>query len=178
MEREEKLRRLTDRLGVTAEEAAGALDAVGGDLLDAALWLERTKSATQRVVHTHSTAAPTPQPGATGEEAGPKTPTGDQAGEIFSALLSGLVTHPILNGVSLERKGQSVTTIPGAILVALFLVRFWVVPALFAVWLLLGLHCRWVGPQWDNSHLNNAWAALEDKAAGLRESMKGGQHHG
>ena len=61
MEREEKIRRLADRLGVTAEEAANALDEAGGDLLDAALRLERAKPAGERVAHTHSTAAPTPE---------------------------------------------------------------------------------------------------------------------
>lgn len=178
MEREEKIRRLADRLGVTVEEAAAALDAAGGDLLDAALRLERAKPDNERVVHTHSTATPSPQPGTKGGETDPQTPAGDRAVEILLTLFTGLVTHPVLNGVRLEHKGRSVTTIPGAVLVALLVVRFWVVPVLFAAWLLVGLHFQWVGPQWDDPHLNDAWATLEDKAAGLRESMKGGQRRG
>ena len=178
MEREEKIRHLVDRLGVTYEEAAQALDEAGGDLLEAALRLERAKPAGERTVHTHSTAASAPEAGVDDGEGKTPPPAADRVTEILMALVTGLMTHPILNGVRLERKGNPVTTIPGVILLALLVVRFWVLPVLFAIWLFIGLHFQWVGPQWDNPHLNDAWAILEDKAAGLRESMKGGQRHG
>lgn len=178
MEREEKLRRLVERLNVTTEEAAGALDAAGGDLLDAALRLERSKAAGERTVHTHSTAAAAPETGADEGETKTQSPTGDKVTEVLIALLTGLVTHPILNGVRLEQKGGNTATVPAVILLALLLVRWWVVPALFAVGLLAGWKFKWTGPQWDNASLNAAWAVLEDKVAGLRESMKGGHRRG
>ena len=56
MERQEKILRLSERMKVSLEEAARALDEAGGDLLDAALLLERDKDAGERVVHIHSTA--------------------------------------------------------------------------------------------------------------------------
>ena len=43
MERQEKILRLSERMKVSLEEAARALDEAGGDLLDAALLLERDK---------------------------------------------------------------------------------------------------------------------------------------
>lgn len=181
MEREEKLRRLVERLNVTQEEAANALDAAGGDLLDAALRLERDKPAGERTVHTHSTAAaiaPAPETSGGEETAKAQTPAGDKVTEVLIAVLTGLVTHPILNGVRLEKEGGHIVTVPAVILLALLLARYWTVPALFAVGLLAGWSFRWVGPQWDNVHLNAAWAALEGKAAQLRESMKGGHRRG
>ncbi len=178
MEREEKLCRLVERLNVTAEEAAAALDGAGDDLLDAALRLERDKSAGERTVHTHSTAATAPETGSDAGETKTRSPTGDRAAEIVLALLTGLVTHPVLNGVRLGKEGGQLTTVPAVILLALLLVRWWVAPALFAVGLLAGWNFRWTGPQWDNASLNAAWAVLEDKAAGLRESMKGGHRRG
>lgn len=178
MEREEKIRRLAERLNVTTEAAAAALDGAEGDLLDAALRLERDKAAGEQTVHTHSTAAAASETGADEGAATTQLPAGDRAAEIVLALLTGLVTHPILNGVRLEQKGGNTATVPAVILLALLLVRWWVAPALFAVGLLAGWRFKWTGPQWDNVHLNAAWAALEGKVAGLRESMKGGHRRG
>lgn len=179
MEREEKIQRLAERMKVTPEEAARALDETGGDLLDAALLLERGRRAEERVVHSHSTAAaaaqlPAPAAGTAGEEAS----TEAKAKEIAMAILSGLVNHPILNGVELTHHGKRLTTIPGAILLLLLVVRFWVAPALFLVGLMVGWHFTWVGPQWNNNCLNTAWGWLEEKVALWREKMQNEKPHG
>lgn len=180
MERQEKIERLTEHLKVSPEEAAKALDAAGGDLLDAALLLERGKNAGERAVHTHSTAAAmeAAAPPVAQEAAKKEGVTGDKVTEIITALLLGLVTHPILNGVCMEQKGKRIAVIPGGILVALFLVRWWVVVGLATVGLFAGWHFTWTGPQWGNAQLNAVWALLESKVTQFRESMKTDRPHG
>lgn len=180
MEREEKIQRLAARLGVTEEAAAKALDAADGDLLDAALLLERDKDAGEQVVHTYSTAAAAAQLPASvpGETAKADIPTEAKAKEIVLAILNGLVTHPILNGVELEYKGKRLAVIPAGILLALLLVRWWILPCLTAVGLLVGWKFLWSGPQWGNATLNEAWEALENTVAVWREKMKSDKPHG
>lgn len=178
MEREEKILRLAERMKVTTEEAARALDETGGDLLDAALLLERGRGAEERVVHSHSTAAAAaqlPVPDGTAEE---KVSAEAKAKEIAMAILLGLVNHPILNGVELTHHGKQLTTIPGVVLLLLLVVRFWVAPALFLVGLMVGWHFTWVGPQWNNNDLNTAWGWLEEKVALWREKMQNEKPHG
>lgn len=181
MEREEKIQRLAARLGVTEEAAAKALDAAGGDLLDAALLLERDKDAGEQMVHTYSTAAAIAQQSAAapgGETAKADIPTETKAKEIVLAILNGLVTHPILNGVELEYKGKRLAVIPAGILLALLLVRWWILPGLTAVGLLMGWKFLWSGPQWGNATLNEAWGTLENTVAVWREKMKSDKPHG
>lgn len=181
MEREEKIQRLAERLGVTEEAAAKALDAAGGDLLDAALLLERDKDAGEQVVHTYSTAAAVAQQPAAapdGETAKADIPTETKVKEILTAVITGLFTHPILNGVELEYKGKRLAVIPGGILLALLLVRWWVLPALTAVGLLVGWRFIWSGPQWGNAILNETWGTLENTVALWREKMKSDKPHG
>lgn len=174
MEREEKIRRLAERMKVTPEEAAKALDEAGGDLLDAALLLERGRRAEEQVVHSHSTAAAAAQlPAATAapaEEDGPSA--GELAKTIAVAVLTGLVTHPILNGVEVSQNGKRLTVIPGVILLLLLVVRWWIAPALFTVGLFAGWHFAWSGPQWSCPQLNAAWGKLEDAADRFRTDMK------
>lgn len=181
MEREEKIERLAERMKVSAEEAAKALDEAGGDLLDAALLLERGRAAGERVVHTHSTAAaaaaqlPAAAPG--GATAKEETSTEAKVKEILTAVLTGLFTHPILNGVELEYHGKRLAVIPAGVLVALLLVRYWIVLGLVAVGLLVGWKFTWSGPQWGNATLNTVWDTLEDTVSGWREKMKSSKPH-
>lgn len=179
MERQEKIERLAERMKVTQEEAARALDEAGGDLLDAALLLERGRSAGERVVHTHSTAAaaaqlPAAMPGETARE---EPTTEAKVKEIITAVVTGLFTHPILNGVELEYKGKRLAVIPAGVLLALVLVRYWIALGLVAVGLLVGWKFTWSGPQWGNATLNAAWDTLEDTVAGWREKMKSEKPH-
>lgn len=179
MERQEKIQRLAERMKVTQEEAARALDEADGDLLDAALLLERGRVAGERVVHTHSTAAaaaqaPTAVPGGTAKE---EISTEAKVKEILAAVLTGVFTHPILNGVELEYQGKRLAVIPAAILLALFLVRYWIVLGLVAVGLLVGWKFTWSGPQWGNATLNAVWDTLENTVTGWREKMKNDRPH-
>lgn len=178
MEREEKIRRLTERMQVTPEEAARALDETGGDLLDAALLLERGKAAGEQVVHSYSTAAAAQMPAASAEAAGEEPSVESKAKEIAVAILTGLVNHPVLNGVEIAHQGRRLTTIPAVILLLLLAARYWVVLGLFAVGLLVGWNFTWVGPQWNNDCLNTAWGRLEEKTAQWREKMKNEKPHG
>lgn len=181
MEREEKIERLAERMKVSAEEAAKALDEAGGDLLDAALLLERGRNPGERVVHTHSTSAasaaqlPAAAPGGAAKE---EVSTEAKVKEILTAVLTGLFTHPILNGVELEYHGKRLAVIPAGVLLALLLVRYWIVLGLVAVGLLVGWRFTWSGPQWGNAALNAVWDTLEDTVSGWREKMKSNKPHG
>lgn len=176
MERQEKIERLAERMKVTQEEAARALDEAGGDLLDAALLLERFRAAGERVVNTHSTAAAAALslPEAEGETDQTAASAEDKAKEIVQAVLTGLFTHPILNGVRISYRDKELTTIPAGILLALLLVRWWIVPGLVAVGLMAGWDFAFTGPQWGSAALNAAWKRLEDKVGQWREKMKNG----
>lgn len=181
VERQEKIERLAERMKVSAEEAAKALDEAGGDLLDAALLLERGRAAGERVVHTHSTAAaaaaqmPAAVPGGAAKE---EVSAEAKVKEILTAVLTGLFTHPILNGVELEYHGKRLAVIPAGVLLALLLVRYWIVLGLVAVGLLVGWRFTWSGPQWGNAALNAVWDTLEDTVSGWREKMTSNKPHG
>lgn len=179
MERQEKILRLSERLKVSLEDAARALDESGGDLLDAALLLERDRNGGEQVVHTHSTAAQAaPAPDAGEKEKPQDGATGDKVTAILTAVVVGLVTHPILNAVEVSYKGRRLAVIPAGILLALLLVRWWVLPALGAVGLLVGWRFAFQGPQWSDPQLNAAWGRLETAAERWREKMKNEKPHG
>ena len=180
MERQEKILRLSERMKVSLEEAARALDEAGGDLLDAALLLERDKDAGERVVHIHSTAANAvaATAAAASQEAAKGPSTEKKVKEILGAMIEGLFTHPILNGVVLEYKGKRLAVIPAGILLALLLVRWWILPGLTAVGLLVGWKFTWSGPQWGNAALNEVWGTLENTVERWREKMKSDRPHG
>lgn len=159
MDRQEKIARLVERMKVTEQEAAEALDAAGGDLLDAALRLQQSHPEEETVVNTHSTAAQAVQAAPYREEA--EDAGKIDGGEIVSAVLSGLFTHPILNGVEVYYKGRRFAAIPALALVGMVLWAFWALAGLTAVSLCTGCHIAFSGPQWNNGQLNTAWTRLE-----------------
>ncbi len=64
------------------------------------------------------------------------------------------------------------------ILLALLLVRWWILPGLTAVGLLVGWKFTWSGPQWGNAALNEVWGTLENTVERWREKMKSDRPHG
>lgn len=142
MEHEEKITRLCSQLGVGREAAQAALEQSDGDLLDAALLLERGREPELRRAGRYSTAQPPAQ----------TQPSATEPGERFSAQLwqffRGLVTHPLANALEVGTRERVVTTVPAVILLALLLVAFWITLGLLAVGVLAGCRFTLVGPEW------------------------------
>lgn len=167
MDRESQIEKLTQTLGVDAQSAARALDAAGGDLLDAALALEGERPAQDRRVAVYSTARPQPEP----PPAAQRPPVGDDV----LLLLRGLVTHPVTNTLRVSYAGRLITAVPAVILVLLPLVAFWTTLCLLALGVLLGCSFTLDGPQWSIESFNSALEALRLRVSQWRTKLLKGR---
>lgn len=154
MDHEEKLARLCDQLGVGREAAQAALEQSADDLLDAALLLERGRAPELRRAGSYSTAQPPVQSLTSAPE------PGEQLSAQLWQFFRGLLTHPLANALEIRTRERVVTTVPAVILLALFLVAFWITTGLLALGVLIGCRFTLVGPDWDIPAWNTILADL------------------
>lgn len=153
MEREEKIRRLCEKLGVSQTAAQTALEQTADDLLDAAALLELGRAPELRRVGHYATeqrdAPATPVPAAE-----PQRELGARLWQFFR----GILTHPLANSLEVRTRERVVTTVPAGVLAALFIVAFWVTVSLLCLGVLTGCRFTLLGPDWDIPQWNTVLA--------------------
>lgn len=157
---QEKAEKLAARTGVTLSQASAALEHTGGDLLGAALLLER-RGAGAPV----SGGFFTTRPGGTQDGPLPTSPLDQnrqgskkdwkvQAGGLLRALLD-VLRHCTVNQLEVWRKGELLTSVPVIILIMLLVVAIWVSIALLVIGAIAGCEYRFSGPELDAGHINS-----------------------
>ena len=187
----EKVERLCAQTGVSEAAARAALEQTGGDLLEAALLLERAGQIPTVEGGTYSTAsgpagsAGTAPGGTNGSRSGRKAkrPAGGEGKKAAAKAASPKEWETFFRAVwdvfvhgrwEVWRKGKRTVAIPLWVMVILLCVRFPLVLIVLAVCLLADCRYRLTGPDFNgrkeiNGFLDGAYALVRDLLGEVRE---------
>jgi fatty acid desaturase len=168
----EQVERLREKANVSYDDAKTALDASGGDLLDAMIYLERMgKIEPPENNGTYSTVNQMPQ------EPEQKSQSEDyyRAGETFSGLmgrffkwLGRIIAKGNKNTFEVTKNNQTLISLPVTVLVLLLLFAFWVVVPLIIIGLFFGCRYMFRGSDFEGTCVNK----MMDSAANAAENLK------
>lgn len=169
----EQVEKLREKANVSFAEAKEALDATGGDLLEALIYLEN-----------QGKVAPPPGGGSyssSGKEE--KEPAADSSreetyescGEVFrkiGKLCVRIIHKGNSNYFEAERIGETVISCPVTILVILLLFLFWVIVPLMILGLFFGFRYRFRGNDLGKESINKVMDSASNTAEEIKRSIK------
>ena len=173
----EQVEKLRERANVSYDEAKAALDATGGDILEALIYLEKQGKVKPPEGNGYYRSD--------GEPEAPKTERKDRGqpredgGESFTALLARfgrfclrLLHKGNVNTFDVIKGNECKASVPVTVLVVLLIVAFWVVLPLIVIGLFFGLHYRFQGPDLGRNPVNRAMDSAADAAEDLKKSVE------
>lgn len=155
----EMTEKLSEKMGVTMEQAKAALEACDWEMLDAALLLEKEKGE-NREAYTTEQAPRAEEPGKKGDFKG--------AMKNIGSIIRKVINCGNRNRLVIERKGETIIELPVTVVVLLLIVSFWVTLPLLVVGLFTGFRYSFNGPELGRDSVNSAM----DKAAEVAEKVK------
>ncbi|MDO4355560.1 MAG: DUF4342 domain-containing protein [Clostridia bacterium] len=162
----EMAEKLSEKTGVTLEEAKLALEACDWDLLDAALLLEKESGETQKAEYTTKQE---PRKTAQGEEH-------DGHWRITMKNIGKLICRAVScgnrNRFEISRKGEMVMELPITVMVILLIVAFWVCIPLLVIGLFTGFRYSFSGPEFGRESINKAMNQAADAAEKVKDEFK------
>ena len=172
MDQLEKAEKIREKTGVTYEEAKAALDAAGGDILDALVYLENQGKVKEPEVSVYTTkeedtgsSEAFQEASRSYESAGKKT-FGDHV-KNFIRWCGKLVKKGCENFFIISKGGEELATLPVLVLLLLML-AFWAVVPLMIVGLFFGFSYSFRGAITESVDVNTAC----EKAAEAAENIK------
>lgn len=174
----EKAERLAARTGASPERARAALEQTEGDLLKAALLLERWGDV-QRPPNGFYSTRPGAQRTAGGASASKDGGTSEswqsRAGALGGVILD-ILRHCTVNRMEVWRGERQLTAVPVLILILLLVVAVWAIAPLLLIGLAAGCRYCFVGPELRaeqvNALLEEAGQALQKAVSRLREECR------
>lgn len=171
----EQVERLRKKANVSYDEAKAALEACGGDLLDAMIYLER-----QGKVKSEGGAYSSRQEQASAiAELPPESrEKGSRFGDLlrrFGSFLMGLLRRGNENFLDIYRRGELRTSMPVTVLAVLLLFAFWFTLPLMAVGLFFGFRYRFSGPDLGKPVVNESMDYVAEAAEDLKNTIRGGK---
>ena len=159
----EMAEKLSERMGVTMEEATAALEACDWEMLDAALMLERQHGAKGQEVYSTQSA----QERDDGERESAKK---ERRGLVatLGELLRKALSLGNRNHFEVRRGDEQLLEMPVTVLVVLMLFAFWVCLPLLVIGLFAGFRYSFSGAELGRDSVNSAM----DKAAEVAEKVK------
>lgn len=172
MDQLEKVEKIREKTGVTYEEAKTALEAAGGDVLDALVYLEGKGKIREPEVSVYSSGAKEDsseefKQAAQKYDDSTRETFGDQV-KKFMKLCGRLIQKGCENFFIVEKKQEEILTMPVIVLVLLLVFAFWIVLPLMVVGLFCGFRYHFKGAITRSVDVNYAC----DKAAEAAESIK------
>ena len=149
----EMTEKLSEKMGVSMEEAKAALEACDWDMLDAALMLEKEHGAQKEAYSTKQAQ----------REATDDRKEGRSVMKKIFEVLRRVVACGNRNRFEVRRKGseETVLDMPVTAMVLLLIFAFWVCVPLLVIGLFAGFHYAFRGAELGRQSINNAM----DKAA-------------
>ena len=156
----EMTEKLSEKMGVSMEEAKTALEASDWDMLDAALLLEKEHGGEQRAYSTRQENRDE------GEQTGHR---GDRVVSRLGALVKRVLTVGNRNRFEVRRKNaeEIVLDMPATAMVLLLIFAFWVCVPLLVIGLFAGFRYSFSGAELGREGINNAM----DKAAAAADKV-------
>ena len=172
MDQLEKAEKIREKTGVTYEEAKAALDAAGGDILDALVYLENQGKVKEPEVSVYTTedgeetASDAFQEASRSYESAEKKTFGDHV-KNFIRWCGKLVKKGCENFFIISKGGEELATLPVLVLI-LLLLAFWAVVPLMIVGLFFGFSYSFRGAITESVDVNSAC----EKATEAAETIK------
>ncbi len=170
----EQVEKLRAHANVSYEEARAALEAAGGDMLEAIILLEKEGKTHGRAA-SHSTLSPVPaQDRDTGWQYGQKSGQSEFS-RVMKRLWENfcrLVRMGNANNFEVWRDGRCAIRFPVTLLVLAAVFFFWLAAVLVVVGLFTGCTYRFTGPDLDGSSAGSAANRAMDAAARTAEDIK------
>lgn len=170
----EQVEKLRERANVSYDEAREALEAAGGDMLEALIYLEKKG----KVQPPQGNGYYSSEQARNHPQAGPYRPADYGRGETFGSLMKrfGRFCLKILhkgniNTFEVLKGDESKAAVPVTVLVLLLLFAFWVVLPLLIIGLFFGLRYRFHGPDLGSPSVNRAMDNVADAADDLKHSV-------
>ena len=158
----EMAEKLSEKMGVTLEQATAALEACDWEMLDAALMLEKEKGEARQ--EAYSTEAEPPKD----EEAETRKARGRNVVRSLGTLIRDAVNLGNRNRFEVRKGDDVVLELPVTVLVLLLIFAFWVCIPLLVIGLFIGYHYTFSGAELGRDSVNHAM----DKAAEVAEKVK------
>lgn len=177
----EQVEKLREHASVSYEEAKAALEACGGDLLDAMVYLERqgkvkgpeggasyrTDWGEKAIMRTAAGSSG----GGSGTGAGNAKSAARSAADSFWRTLGDLLKKGISNHFEVLRKGELLFSIPVIVLIFLLLFTFWITLPLMILGLFLGCSYHFRGPELGTDAVNNVAQSASDVAEDIKKAF-------
>ncbi len=171
----EQVEKLREKANVSFEAAKAALEATGGDLLEALILLERQGKVDAPSdgggYYNSAKTAQEPRP-----EPEPARPTN---GETFGGLMkrlgrfcSKLLHKGNTNTFEVYRYDQLKANLPITALVLMLVFMFWITIPLLIVGLFFNFHYRFSGPDLGRDDVNNAMNSASKAAEDIKRSVQ------
>ena len=173
MDQLEKVEKIREKTGVTYEEAKAALDAAGGDVLDALVYLESQGKIKEPEVSVYTTKEDESgnsdafQQASQPYEAASKETFGDQV-KKFVKWCGKLVKKGCENFFIISKGSEELATLPVLVIVLLLVFAFWLTVPVLVVGLFFGFKYSFRGAITESVDVNTAC----EKAAEAAESIK------
>lgn len=174
----EHVERLREKANVSFEEAKAALDAVGGDLLDALIYLEKQGKVNPPVTGGFYTSQDSG--GTQTNQSNGGSACRQRQGESFGDMLKRffqfcvkIITRGNNNYFEAEKNGETVISCPVTILVILLCFLFWVIVPLVIIGLFFGFRYRFRGNELGKESVNRVMGGASDTAEDIKRSFGG-----
>ena len=161
----EMTEKLSEKMGVTLEEAKSALEACEWDMLDAALLLEKERGGQESAYTTRK---------ARDESSASDGGSESRVLRRLGKLLKKLLLLGSRNRFEVRRKGtdEMLLDMPVIVLVALLLIAFWVCVPLLVIGLFAGFHYTFSGVELGREVINHAMDKASEAADKVMDEIR------
>lgn len=170
----EQVERLREKANVSFEDAKAALEATGGDLLDALIYLEKQGKTTPPAgggYYSSQASALVPAAPAGEKE---KTRSGESFSDMmkrFGRFCAKMLDKGNNNHLEAEKNGAKLFSMPVTVVAVLLIFFFWVVIPLFIVSLFFGFRYRFRGSELGKEAVNRVMESASDTVEGIKRSF-------
>jgi len=178
----EKVEKLREKANVGFAEAKEALDHVGGDILDALIYLEKQGKSTVPAGggFFSGDGAPAPEQHYQRSDAGEPHVRVESFGDMmrrFGRFCLRLIDKGTTNFIEATKNGNLLFSCPVLAAVILILFFFWVTVPLFVLSLFFGFRYSFRGPDLGRDSFNRVMDSATDMADGVKRSFTDGHRN-
>jgi hypothetical protein len=170
MERDEMIKILMEKAGVNHEEAEEAMQKCNFDLLDAIIYLERSKKAENNETNTIIEVVEERKEENTKRKSGG---IGEVIGRIFK-FIGKAIGKGNENNFEIRKEGKKTIKISLTISVLLLIIAFWPVAILLIVGLFSGYKYSITGPNVNINKVNDILDKASESADNIKDDFKEG----
>ncbi len=176
----EQVEKLREKANVSYEDAKAALDAAGGEILDALIWLEKQgKTAAPNGGGTYSSKYAEEEKHEAGDSQARRARSDESFGDMaarFGRFCAKVFNIGNTNHLVAVKNGEEVFACPITVVVLLVAFFFWVVVPLFILSLFFGFRYSIRGSELGTESVNKVMDGASDTVEGIKKNFNGEKH--